>query len=99
LYKERKVGNREKGYILLYGYWVNGCYIVYRTRDSAGACLLLYSAIFCQVLPTIVIYGQCAAMCGNMPFAAIRNVLLYSARLLLYSARVGLYGVGGVWWE
>ena len=61
--------------------------------------ILPYSAIFCQVLPTTAMCGQCAAMCGNMPSVATRSVLPYSARLLPYSARVGLYGVGGMWWE
>ena len=72
---------------------------MHRTRNSARAYLLPYSAIFCQVLPTTAIYRQYVAMCGNMPSAATRNILPYSARLLPYSARVGLYGVGGMWWE
>ena len=38
-------------------------------------------------------------MYDNVPSAATRNVLPYSARVLLYSARVGLYRVGGMWWE
>ena len=38
-------------------------------------------------------------MCGNMPFTAIHNILLYSARVLPYSAKVGLYKVGGMRWE
>jgi len=69
---------------------------VHRTRDSARACLLPYSTIFCQVLPTIVMCGQCAAIYGNMPSAATHNVLLYSARLLPYSTKVRLYRVSRV---
>jgi len=37
---------------MLYSCWVNKCHIVYRTRNSAGARLLPYPAIFCQVLLT-----------------------------------------------
>ena len=58
--------------------------------------------MFCQfyyVLPTTAMYGQCVAMYGNVPSAATRNALLYSARVLPYSVRVGLYGVGGMRWE
>jgi len=79
---------------------------MHRTRNGARVCLLLYSAIFYQVLPTTAMCGQYAVICGSMPSAATRNVLLYSTRLLpysarflLYSTRVRLYGVGGIWWE
>ena len=47
---------------------------------------------FCHILPTTAIYGQYVAIYGNVPSAAIRNVLPYSVR-------VGLYRVGGMWWE
>ena len=81
--------------MLLFSYWVNRYHAIYRIYNSARTYLLLfllYSAIFCQfyhILPTTAIYGQCAAMYGNMPSAATCNVLPYSAR-------VGLYGVGGM---
>ena len=87
---------------MLLGCWVNKYYTIYRTYNGARTRLLPYSAIFCRfcyILPTTVMYGQCAAMYGNVPSVAIRNVLLYSARVLPYSARVGLYGVGGMRWE
>ena len=50
-------------------------------------------------MPTTAICGQCAAIYSNMPSAATRSVLPYSARVLPYSARVGLYRVGGMRWE
>ncbi len=65
------------------------------TYNGARTRLLPYSAMFCRfchILPTTAMCGQCAAMYGNVPSAATRNVLPYSAR-------VGLYGVGGMWWE
>ena len=68
---------------------MHGAYNGARTR------LLPYSAMFCRfchILPTTAMCGQCAAIYGNVPSAATRNVLPYSAR-------VGLYGVGGIWWE
>src|SRR6266567_2666183 len=98
--------------MLLLSCWVNRYCAIYRIYNSARTRLLSflpYSAMFCRfcyILPTIVICGQYAVMYGNMPSAATRNVLLYSARVLLYparvllySARVGLYRVGGMWWE
>ena len=97
--KKRKQETGEKGYILLYGCQVNRCHIMHRTRNSARVCLLPYSAIFYQVLLTIVIYKQCAAICGNIPSAATRNVLPYSVRLLLYFTKVRLYKVSGMQWE
>src|SRR6266481_7443643 len=91
--------------MLLLGCWVNRYRTIYRIYSSTRTRLLLfllYSAMFyqfCHVLPTTAIYGQCAAMYGNMPSAATRNVLLYSARVLPYSTIVGLYGVGRMRWE
>src|SRR6266704_5778110 len=78
---------------------MHGIYNSARTRLLS---FLPYSAMFCRfchILPTTAICGQCAAIYGNMPSAATRNVLPYSARVLPYSARVGLYGVGGMRWE
>src|SRR6266568_6398615 len=75
---------------------------MYGTYNSAKICLLLYSAMFyqfCHILPTMAMCGQYAAMYGNVPSAATRNALLYSARVLPYSVRVGLYRVGGMRWE
>ena len=86
----------------LLGCWVNRYRAIYRIYNGARTRLLLYSAMFCRfchILPTTAIYRQCAAMYGNMPSAATRNILPYSIRVLPYSARVGLYGVGGMWWE
>ena len=84
--KERKVGNRgEKG---IYHYLVAG---LTGTVPYTGHITVL-GRVFCHILPTTAMCGQCAAMYGNVPSAATRNVLPYSAR-------VGLYGVGGMWWE
>src|SRR6266702_1884598 len=103
LYKERKVGNREgKGYMLLLNYWVNRYCAMHGIYNGARTRLLLYFTMFCRfchILPTTAICEQCVAMYGNVPSAAICNVLPYSARVLLYSARVGLYRVGGMRWE
>src|SRR6266568_3459137 len=88
--------------MLLLGCWVNRYCAIHRTYNGARTRLLPYSAMFCRfchILSTMAMCGQCVTMYGNMPSAATRNVLPYSARVLLYSARVGLYGVGGMWWE
>ena len=94
--KGRKVGNRgKKGiyYYLVAGLTGTVLCIGYITVLGRVFCH------FCHILPTTAMCGQCAAMYGNVPSAAIRSVLLYSARVLPYSARVGLYGVGGMRWE
>ena len=90
LRKERKVGNREERGIC--------CYLVARLTGTVPCTgyITVLGRVFCHILPTTAICGQCVAMYGNMPSAATRNVLLYSARVLPYSARVGLYGVGGM---
>ena len=91
--KGRKVGNRgEKG---IYCYLVAG---LTGTVLCTGHITVL-GRVFCHILPTTAMCGQCAAMYGNVPSAATRSVLPYSARVLPYSARVGLYGVGGMRWE
>jgi len=69
---------------------------MHRTRNSTRACLLSYSAIFCQVLLSTAIYGQCTAIYGNVPSAATHNVLPYFTRLLLYFTKVRFYGVNGM---
>src|SRR6266699_3291025 len=106
LRKERKVGNRgEKG---IYCYLVAGltgtvpctghitvlgrvfCHILPCSADSVIFCLLRQCAG--NVRQCTAMCRQCATMYGNVPSAATRNVLPYSAR-------VGLYGVGGTWSE
>ena len=79
----------------LLGCWVNRYRAMHGIYNGARTRLLPYSAMFCRfchILPTTAIYGQYVAIYGNVPSAAIRNVLPYSAR-------VGLYRVGGMRWE
>ena len=72
------------------------CYLVARLTGTVLCIgyITVLGRVFCHILPTTAMCGQCAAIYGNVPFAAICSVLPYSARVLPYSARVRLYRVG-----
>src|SRR6266702_1259137 len=72
--------------------WVNRYHTIHRTYNSARTRLLSFLPYSTYYSDIRAMCGQCAAMYGNVPSAATRSILPYSAR-------VGLYKVGGMRWE